>query len=58
MSATEASAEIWPALPFAEWKETCATLHMWTQIVGKVRLAATPPQNHWWNAPLMSTRAG
>ena len=32
-------AKLWPALPFAEWKETCATLHMWTQIVGKIRLA-------------------
>jgi hypothetical protein len=32
--------DVWPALPYAEWKETCATLQMWTQIVGKVKLAA------------------
>jgi hypothetical protein len=42
----------WPALPLAAWKDTCATLHMWTQIVGKVRLALTPRVNHWWNVPL------
>ena len=42
----------WPALPLAEWKDTCATLHMWTQIVGKVRLAQSPLINHWWEVPL------
>jgi hypothetical protein len=42
----------WPALPLGEWKDTYATLHMWTQIVGKVRLALTPLVNHWWNVPL------
>lgn len=47
----------WPALPFQKWKDTCATLHMWTQIIGKVRLALTPLINHWWNVPLyVSTR--
>ena len=44
--------ECWPALPLDEWKDTYATLHMWTQIVGKVRLALTPLVNHWWNVPL------
>jgi hypothetical protein len=44
--------ECWPALPLESWKDTCATLHMWTQIVGKVRLALTPRLNHWWNVPL------
>ena len=44
--------QAWPALPFAEWKETCATLHMWTQIVGKVRLALSPLLNQWWEVPL------
>ena len=39
----------WPALPLDAWRETYATLHMWTQIVGKVRLALTPLVNHWWN---------
>ena len=44
--------ECWPALPLEAWQDTCATLHMWTQIVGKVRLALTPLVNHWWNVPL------
>jgi hypothetical protein len=39
--------ECWPPLPLETWKDTCATLHMWTQIVGKVRLALTPLVNHW-----------
>jgi hypothetical protein len=42
----------WPALPLKEWQDTYATLHLWTQIVGKVRLAPTPPMNHWWEVPL------
>src|ERR1700690_31879 len=42
----------WPALPYAEWKDTCETLHMWSQIVGKVRLALAPRINHWWEVPL------
>jgi len=49
---------LWPALPLESWKETCATLHMWTQIVGKVRLALTPPVNHWWNVPLYISSRG
>jgi hypothetical protein len=44
--------ECWPSLPLESWEDTRATLHMWTQIVGKVRLALTPPVNHWWNVPL------
>jgi hypothetical protein len=47
--------ESWPALPLASWKETYATLHMWAQIVGKVRLGLTPLINHWWNVPLYVT---
>jgi hypothetical protein len=39
----------WPQLPLSAWSETCDTLHLWTQIAGKVRLAATPRVNHWWN---------
>jgi hypothetical protein len=42
----------WPALPLQQWKDTCASLHMWTQIVGKIRLALTPLVNHYWNVPL------
>src|SRR5215468_3938388 len=52
------SNENWPVLHYAEWKDTCATLHMWTQIVGKVRLAQTPLVNHWWNVPLYVSARG
>jgi hypothetical protein len=48
----------WPALPFAEWEKTCDTLHMWTQIVGKTRMALAPLENHWWNVPLYVTPRG
>jgi hypothetical protein len=50
--------ECWPSLPLDAWKDTFATLHMWTQIVGKTRLALTPLQNHWWNVPLYVTAHG
>ena len=50
--------EDWPDLPFSEWADTCATLHLWTQIVGKIRLALTPAVNHWWNVPLYVTSRG
>src|SRR5260370_35228785 len=48
----------WPALPFSEWKDTYATLHMWTQIVGKIRLALSPPINHCWGVALYVTSRG
>lgn len=48
----------WPALPLASWKDTCATVHMWTQIVGKVRLALAPQTNHWWSVPLYVSARG
>ena len=50
--------ECWPALPLESWKDTYATLHMWTQMVGKVRLGLTPLVNHWWNVPLYVTARG
>jgi len=50
--------EPWPALPLEAWEDTRATLHMWTQIVGKVRLAQTPLVNHWWNVPLYVSARG
>ena len=50
--------EGWPALPLESWKDTYSTLHMWTQIVGKARLALTPTVNHWWNVPLYVTSRG
>jgi Family of unknown function (DUF5996) len=48
----------WPSLPLNSWRDTYATLHMWTQIVGKVRLALTPHVNHWWNVPLYVSSRG
>ena len=50
--------DAWPALPLASWNDTRATLHMWTQMVGKVRLALTPLVNHWWNVPLYVSARG
>ncbi|MBI3547129.1 MAG: hypothetical protein HY081_11165 [Gammaproteobacteria bacterium] len=50
--------EIWPSLPLEEWQDTYATLHRWTQIVGKVRLAQAPMLNHWWQVPLYVTTRG
>jgi Family of unknown function (DUF5996) len=48
----------WPELVYADWQDTCATLHLWTQIVGKIRLALAPPANHWWHVPLYVTSRG
>ena len=50
--------EAWPSLHLSEWADTCATLHMWTQIVGKVRLALSPRINHWWEVPLYVSARG
>jgi hypothetical protein len=50
--------ELWPALPYDAWQETYATLHMWTQIVGKVALAQAPPLNHSWSVALQVTPRG
>jgi Family of unknown function (DUF5996) len=52
------SAEDWPSLPSAGWDETRATLHLWTQIIGKIRLAQAPMLNHWWQVPLYVTSRG
>ena len=48
----------WPDLPYDAWRETCATLHLWTQIVGKIRLARTPWLNHGWHVTLYVTSTG
>lgn len=48
----------WPVLSLDDWQDTYATLHMWTQVVGKIRLAQTPLINHWWNVPLYVTARG
>ena len=50
--------DAWPELPLEAWQDTYATLHMWTQIVGKVRLALSPRTNHWWEVPLYVTARG
>lgn len=47
-----------PELRLEDWQDTCATLHMWSQVVGKIRLAQTPLVNHWWNIPLYLTARG
>ena len=48
----------WPELPYAAWKDTCDTLHLWTQIVGKIRLVQTPWLNHSWHVALYVTARG
>jgi hypothetical protein len=58
MTTSAAQQESWPALPLEAWADTLATLHMWTQIVGKIRLAQTPIVNHWWNVPLYVSPRG
>ena len=50
--------EQWPSLAYEEWKDTYATLHLWTQIVGKIALAQAPPLNHSWGAALLVTPRG
>ncbi|MEJ2070074.1 MAG: DUF5996 family protein [Syntrophobacterales bacterium] len=52
------SSEDWPSLPWEAWQETCATLHMWSQVVGKIRLRLAPMANHWWQVPLYVTPRG
>lgn len=48
----------WPSIPLDAWRETYRTLHMYTQVVGKIRLALAPTMNHWWQAPLYVTARG
>ncbi len=55
---THAKATSWPPLPYEEWKDTLATLHLWTQVVGKIRLAQAPWTNHSWHVPFYVTSRG
>ena len=55
---TVPQSERWPNLPFAHWQGTCATLHMWTQIVGKIRLTLSPWTNQSWHVTLYVTSRG
>jgi len=52
------NSEHWPALPLQEWEDTYRTLHMWTQIVGKIRMALAPPMNQWWHVTLYVNSRG
>src|SRR5882724_11655223 len=54
----EPTTTVWPELPYTAWRDTCATLQLWTQIVGKIRLAQTPWLNHSWHATLYVTSRG
>jgi len=56
--AADSDSETWPRLDFADWSDTCATLHLWTQVVGKIRLKLAPMVNHWWQATLYVTARG
>ncbi|GAC1463440.1 MAG: DUF5996 family protein [Chloroflexota bacterium] len=55
---TPATSETWPALPYGDWKDTCETLHMYTQIVGKVKLELCPFLNQWWEVALHVSARG
>jgi hypothetical protein len=48
----------WPSLPLHEWKDTYHTLHLWTQIIGKIRMTLSPPLNHWWHVTLYVNSRG
>jgi hypothetical protein len=50
--------DFWPSLPYGEWRETYELLHMWTQVVGKVKLSVNPHVNHWWHVPLYVSARG
>jgi hypothetical protein len=58
MAQQQTSSDVWPEIPLARWRDTCRTLHMWTQIAGKVRLALVPHVNHYWNVTLYVTPRG
>ena len=55
---TSTGLEDWPELPLTSWQATYDTLHMWSQMVGKVRLALSPKLNHWWEVPLYVNAVG
>jgi hypothetical protein len=57
-SSTKRNEDIWPELLYSAWKESYATLHMWTQIVGKIELELNPLTNHWWETALLVTPTG
>src|SRR5689334_1811953 len=52
------ASDAWPPLPLHEWQDTYRTLHMWTQIAGKIRMTLSPPLNHWWHVTLYVNSRG
>jgi hypothetical protein len=58
MTMRDDTSAAWPPLPLADWRDTYDTLHLWTQIVGKTRLALAPTENHWWHVALYVTPRG
>src|SRR6266496_6126882 len=50
--------DAWPRLAYADWQDSCNTLHLWTQVVGKVKLALSPVSNHWWSIVLYVNARG
>ena len=58
MSEVKPNEELWPQLPLEAWQDTCSTLHLWSQIIGKIRLAFAPLVNHWWQVPFYMTSRG
>ena len=58
MTSIERALDRWPPLAYGELKDTLQAVHMWTQVVGKIRLALTPLMNHWWNSTLYVTPRG
>src|SRR3989475_12586364 len=58
MTLTDRAVDLWPPLAYAGWRDPLHAVHMWTQVVGKIRLALTPLTNHWWNSTLCVTPRG
>jgi len=58
LTSTSRFADTWPELPLSAWKDTYETLHMWTQIVGKIRMERCAPINHWWHVTLYVASRG
>ena len=58
MNSSQTDRETWPALPYERWRDSCVTLQLWTQIVGKIRLSLTPWLNHSWHVTLYVTARG
>src|SRR6202162_6280430 len=58
MAMTDGLQDSWPEPPWRGWRPAISTVHMWVQIVGKVRMALAPPLNHWWHVPLYVSSRG